>query len=290
MNLRPLAHRALKSSPIALLVVLGALAFSSGAAGAGGHEIEGVWSFKGGSVDITQLPNGTFQGTVTTETQFAECPHTVGEVMWTRMSEQPDGSFWGFHQWFRSECKLEPQFVGPTAWRVLHTSTGARYLKVCFSHPGTSQPKIAPDGAETEVNYGCYESSLISSLPTVSGEGSSGTTSGAKTITFGKTVVLPNTKVCVSQRSLKIKLNDPKYDPLEEVVVRINGKKVVTVKGIKRLKRGVTLKRLPSGTYKVSVVATTILRQHLYGSKTYRSCNGSSGKIKLARVETHRHT
>jgi hypothetical protein len=281
MNFRPFARRALKSFPPTLLAVAGTLAFSSGAAGAGGHEIEGVWSFKGGAVDITQLPNGNFQGTVTTETQFAECPHQVGEVMWTRISEQPDGSFWGFHQWFRSECKLEPQFVGPTAWRVLHESTGARYLKVCFNHPGTSQPKIAPDGAEAEVNYGCYNSSLIAPLPTVSGEGSSGTGAGAKTITFGKTVILPNAKVCVSHRSLKIKLKDPKYDPLEEIVVRVNGKKVATVKGVSRIKQGVTLKKLPSGTYKLTIVATTILKQNLLGSRTYRSCSGSSGKIQL---------
>ena len=70
------------------------------------------------------------------------------------------------------------------------------------------------------------------------------------------------------QASLKIKLNDPKYDPLTEVLVKINGKKVADVNGVKRLQKGITLKKLPSGTYKVSVVATTVLNQHLSGSKT----------------------
>src|ERR1700728_3933547 len=96
MNIRPLARRALKSSPVVLLAVL---AFS-GSAGAATNEIEGVWSFEHGSVAIQPQPNGTFTGTVATETQFAECPHLVGEEMWTGMTQQPDGSFWGFHKWF----------------------------------------------------------------------------------------------------------------------------------------------------------------------------------------------
>ncbi len=99
-------------SPIVLLAVL---AFS-GSAGAATNEIEGVWSFNGGSVAIQPCARQqTFQGTVVTETKFAECPHTAGEVMWTNMKEQPDGSFWGFHQWFRAGCKTGIAFVGPTA-------------------------------------------------------------------------------------------------------------------------------------------------------------------------------
>jgi hypothetical protein len=70
------------------------------------------------------------------------------------------------------------------------------------------------------------------------------------------------------QASLKIKLNDPKYDPPKQVLVKINGKQVALVKGIKRLQKSITLKKLPSGTYKISVVATTVLKQHLSGSQT----------------------
>jgi hypothetical protein len=47
-----------------------------------------------------------------------------------------------------------------------------------------------------------------------------------------------------------------------------NGKNVADVKGVKRLKKGITLKKLPNGTYKISVVATTVLDQHLAGSQT----------------------
>ncbi len=266
MNIPSLAQRALTSLALALL---GVLALGAGPAGATTNEIEGVWSFNGGSVAIAPLPNGTYQGTVETPTTFDECTHVAEEVMWTEMTEQPDGSFWGFHQWFNGtshECNRETP-LGPTAWRVLHEPSGARYLKVCFSRPNTTQPKIAPDGAETEATFGCVKSALIASLPV---------------LTITNTVVLPPaTKECTRQTSLTLKLHDPKYDALKEVLVRVNGKKVVDVKGVKRIKKGVTIKNLPTGTYKVSVVATTILKQHVTGSQTYESCTKGSGNIKL---------
>jgi hypothetical protein len=245
-----------------------------------------VWSFNGGAVGIQGLSNGTFQGTVVTPTTFASCPHPAGEVMWTHLQPQTDGSYWGLHQWFHgSKCEVEP-VQGLTAWRVLHTVAGAPYLKVCFNTPGgTSQPTIAADGKEANVTYGCVESTPLGPLPTVSGPSSP----GAGSVTFDKAVTLPQTTACVSQTSLKIKLNDPKYDPLKEVVVKINGKKVADVKSIKSIKKGVTLKKLPSGTYKISVLAITVLNQHLSGSKTYRSCAKGSGKIKLHRVKAHHH-
>jgi hypothetical protein len=274
--------RSLKSTILAIAVVL-TLGVSSAAAT---NEIEGTWSFNGGGVAIQPLSNGTFQGTVVAETSFAECPHTVGEVMWTGMTPQADGSLSGFHQWFHSECKLESSFVGPTAWRVLHTADGVR-LKVCFSHPGDSQPTIAADGTSASATYGCSESSPLAPLSKVEGDGTGNGGSGSGSITFSKTVVLPPATACVSQTSLKIKLKDPKYDPLKEVVVKIAGKKVADVKGVKILKKGVTLKKLPSGTYKVAVVATTVLNQRLTGTKTYKACTKGSGKIGLKGSKKH---
>jgi hypothetical protein len=282
MNIRPLARRALTSSPIVLLAVLAL----GGSAAAATNAVEGVWSFNGGSVAVQPQSDGTFTGTVVTETKFNECAHPAGEVMWTGMTQQPDGSFLGLHQWFIKHlgggCEPDPRGLGPTAWRVLSTSTGAHFLKVCFSHPGTSQPKIAPSGSDTEATFGCYDSALIEPLPTVSGGGS-----GA--ITFAKTVVLPNAKACVSQTSLKVVLRGPKYDPLKEVVVKIGAKKVADVKGVKRLKQGITLKTLPGGTYKISVLATTVLNQHLSGSQSYKSCTNGAAKIKLHGRKPHRH-
>ena len=48
-------------------------------------------------------------------------------------------------------------------------------------------------------------------------------------------------------------------------------------------------RRCPTGTYKVSVVATTVLNQHLSGSRTYKSCTLCSGTIGLKRVKKHHH-
>jgi hypothetical protein len=304
MDVRSLLRRPLLCALLAL-VVLPALGTSAIAAGT--SEIEEVWSFSGGAVAIQALADGTFQGTVVTPTRFAECEHPAGQVMWTDMQPQTDGSFWGLHQWYQGSgttCQEIP-VLGHTAWRVLATPSGAHVLKVCFNNPGDeTQPTIAPNGKEENVTYGCRESSPLAPLPTVSEEGpakgsgegsgngggangSSGDGTGAGVITFSQTVVLPNAKACVSQASLKIKLRDPKYDPLAEVLVKINRKKVADVKGVKNLKKGITLKKLPTGTYKISVVATTVLKQRLTGSQTYKSCIKGSGKIKLKRVKGH---
>jgi hypothetical protein len=268
------------SSPIVLLAIL---AFSGPVAAATPNSIEGVWSFNGGAVEIQPLSDGTFQGTVVKPTKFVNCSHPEGQIMWTNMHPQADGSFAGLHQWYHSNCEVNP-VLGYTVWRVLESSSGARVLKVCFNNPGgTIQPTIAADGKEANVTYGCQESSPLAPPQKVEGEGTGkgGSGSGSGVITFNQTVGLPNAKACVSQTSLKIALKDPKYDPLKEVVVKLNGKKVADVKGVKRIKKGITLTKLPSGTYKISVVATTVLNQRLTGSQTYKSCTKGSGKIKL---------
>jgi len=284
MHVRLLRRRSLKSSVVALVALI-VLMVGGTTALAATADIEGVWSFKGGAIAIQSLSDGTFQGTVVTPTTFVECPHPAGEVLWTNLRRQSDGSYWGFHQWFKGpKCEVVPE-LGLTAWRVLVNGAGARFVRVCFSDPGSkSQPTIAPDGSSAGATFagfphGCTDSALISPLPTVSSNEGSG--NGPGQITFHNTVVLPNAKACVSQTSLKIKLHHPKYDPLKEVVVRIKGKKVADVKGVKRLKKGVTLKKLPSGTYKISVLAITVLNQRLFGSRTYHSCTKSSGIIKL---------
>ena len=276
MNIRLLARRALKSSPIALVAVL---AFSGTAAAT--NAIEGVWSFNGGAVAVQAQPDGTFQGTVVIPTTFAHCQHPAEQVMWTNMQPQADGSFWGLHLWYHGAQCEEEQVRGHTAWRVLTSSSGERTLKVCFNNPGgETQPTIAPNGTEANVTFGCEESSPLAALTETEVPGGKGNP-GPGVVTFSKTVVLPPAVGCVSQTSLKIALKDPKYDPLSEVVVKLNGKKVADVKGIKKLKKGITLKKLPTGTYKIGVVATTVLKQHLTGSQTYKSCTKGSGKIKL---------
>ena len=85
------------------------LAIGVGSASAS-SDIEGVWAFNGGQIAIQPLSNGTFVGTVVSETAFAECPHPVGQQIWTAITKQSDGSYWGLHQWYfeKSGCAVNP--------------------------------------------------------------------------------------------------------------------------------------------------------------------------------------
>lgn len=261
---------------LALPAVLAILAFAaSGASASGSADIEGVWSFNGGAVGIQGLSDGSFQGTVVSPTVFATCEHPVGQVMWTGMRARPDGSYWGLHQWFHgTRCEVNPD-LGRTAWRVLPIAGGSRVLIVCFSKPGDeSQPTIAADGSVADATYGCTQSSPLAALP--NSEGSS------EKVSFDSLVVVPSASSCRS--SLKLKLRNPKYDPLKEVLVRVNGEKVATVHGSANLHRKIVLSDLPEGKYKVRVVAITVLGQRFTRSRYYSGCKSSLGT-----VGAHRH-
>jgi hypothetical protein len=264
------------------------LSVGTGSAGAS-TEIERVWSFKGGEVAIKTL-EGKLEGVVVTPTTFDECPHQAGEVMWTHMALQPNGSYWGLHQWlFEKTCAPNPE-PGPTAWRVLQKPEGSRYLLVCFSEPGKAQPTIEPTGTYANSTFGCEESAPTAPLPVVGRDGSGSATAGngAELITFRKTVVLPKASLCVRGGSLKLKLHDPRRDPLKEVLVRVRGRRVADVRGVARLRRGVVLKGLPAGTYTLQVTATTVLDQRLSGRRTYHSCGQGSSTVPLHEPRHHR--
>jgi len=273
------------------LAISAALLLSAGVAGANAATpIEGVWSFNGGAVDIVGQPNGTLIGMVTVPTKFALCVHPANEQMWIEMRPQADGSYWGFHRWYFEPpaCLPNPTY-GPTAWRILQNPKGESFLRVCFSAPGSnSQPTIAPDGSSAHVNYGCVDSAAIAPLPVIApNEGAPGGPPGQ--IGFDQSVKLPSAKPCVKSRTLKITLRDPKYDPLKEVVIRVNGKKVADVRGTKKLRKAIVLKHLPNGSYTVKVLAITVLNQRLSGSRKYKSCTKGSGKIKLNSPKVKQH-
>jgi hypothetical protein len=281
--------------PIATIaIVLAALSAGTASAGAGtasagaNAEIERVWSFNGGEVAISSL-SGKLVGIVVTPTKFAECAHKAGEEMWTGLTLQPNGSYWGLHQWlYQGSCAANPE-RGPTAWRVLQRPGGSRYLLVCFSEPGKSQPTIEPSGVTATWTFGCVESAPTAPLPVVANGGSG--KSNAEEISFRKTVVLPSASLCVKRGSLKLKLRDPKRDPLKQVVIRIGAKRVVDVRGVARLKKGVLLRNLPTGTYTIKIVATTVLDQRLSGHRTYHSCGKGSSqeRVSLGHPKRRRH-
>lgn len=230
--------------------------------------IEGIWSFNGGKVGIQAQPGGTFVGTVVAPTKFAQCTHPVGEQMWTDMRRQPDESYWGLHQWFfATEACIANPVLGSTAWRVLRTSDGSRFLRACFSEPGSgSQPTIAPDGTSAGATYGCVDSAHIAPLPTV------------KPAQFEKYVTLPSSKGCLSRSKLRIQVRDPKSDPFTKIHITLESGKVR--RRAKLHRHGATttatlnLRHLPTLTFTVSIRLTTALGNHLSRKRTYRLCAG----------------
>ena len=230
--------------------------------------IEAVWAFNGGEVAIVHQDDGSYAGIVEAPTTFARCPHAVGERMWTEMRPQPDGSYWGLHQWFfeTEACQPNPT-LGPAAWRVVTDAGGTRSLLVCFSNPGTSQPRIPAAGTNEAVTYGCYESARLAGVPT-----GSTPSSRSGVADFRKTVGLPGNRVCLSRRAFRIHLHSPRFDPIAEVVVRIRGRRVAVDRRGTRFSSEISLRGLPRGAFTVSVHITTVLGHHLSGRRTYHTC------------------
>jgi hypothetical protein len=278
----PSLHQCIRRT-FALLGGVGMLALSAGASSAAATVgIERVWSFNGGAVDVVGQANGTLIGVVSSPTTFAKCIHPTQEQMWIEMTRQADGSYRGLHRWyFEPTCAPNPVY-GPTAWRVLEAK-GRAFLRVCFSAPGSdAQPTIAADGSHADATYGCVDSSAIAPLPPAPPHEGAGAP-------FKKAVVLPPASaVCGRRSSLKIFLRDPKFDPLERVIVWVNGRKAVEVHGAKGPRYSVVLRHLPSGAYRIRVLAITILKHRLAGSRLYGRCGRAGGRIGL-RKDKHRH-
>jgi hypothetical protein len=247
-----------------------AAAFAAGSASADAP-IEGVWSFNGGKVAIKEQANGSFLGTVVSPTKFAQCTHPVGEEMWTQLTPQADGSYWGLHQWFfeTEECVPNP-VLGPTAWRVLQKGQ-ARLLRVCFSAPGSNaQPTIGVDGSAANVTFECVDSARISALP------------DASTDKATKYLTLPRQSGCFGRKRLRIRIRDPRNDPLAKVVVVLSSG---SIRRQGKLKRGsghtvatLNLDGLSKPSFTVTIRLTTVLGHHLSAKRKYRLCNKKTPK------------
>jgi len=227
-------------------------------------DIEAVWSFNGGQVAVQAQEDGSFSGTVIRPTRFAECVHPSGELMWAGVRLQPDGSYWGGHQFFRRET-CESTGRGQAAYRVMLREGGERFLRVCFAPPETPdvQPTIAPDGSSANATSGCSDSDLVSELP-------SGT---PKVQEIAK---LPSNKRCRSRRAFTIRLKEPQGDALRSAKVFVNGKRAAVRKG-ERVTAKVDLRGLPRGRYTVRIAARTVLGRTIKGKRRYRTCAGKHG-------------
>jgi hypothetical protein len=224
--------------------------------------IEGVWSFNGGEIAVQRAAGNGYTGTVVRETKFAECTHPVGQEIWKELMPQPDGSFWGFHEWYVQQdhkCLTEPSYVGPTAWRVVNSTAGTRFLEVCFSAPGEPQPTISASGATADASYGCSQSALLASL-------SSGTAS------FNALVTAPRARVCLSRRRLVIHVRDPKNDAFKSMSITIGGRHLHETRQGRYILATINLKGLPKGAFILHISGVTVQGRHLTGSRTYHTC------------------
>ena len=220
--------------------------------------IERVWSFNGGEVAIRAQPGGGFLGTVVAPTRFATCTHPIGEAMWTSIEPRPDGSYWGFHRWLIESipCAPQPQ-LGPAAWRVM-SGAGGSYLLVCLGSLGGAQPMIAPNGTSTNVGFGCLRSAEIAPVDVVA--------------SFQSAVSLPDSRRCVSRRDFRIHLHQSRYDPFQEVVVRLAHRRLRVHRQGNVFAARIDLRGLPRGTFTVRIRVTTVLGHQISGSRRFHTC------------------
>ncbi len=251
----------------ALMLACACFAAASASAGASASSgIEGVWSFNGGQIAIQPEGNGKYEGVVVQPTTFATCTHPAGQKIWKEMTLQADGSYWGYHQWYKTESCVENPVLGPTAWRVVSESSGSRYLRVCLSSPGTAQPKIPVGSQGIGASYGCQSSSLTAPLSS-SGVGS-----------FKSVVSLPSSNKCLSARKFQIHIHNAKYDPFKSVSVTLRGRKVKVVKKGQTYIATINLKGLPRGAFTIRIKALTFRGNRVVGSRTYHTCAAKPSK------------
>lgn len=239
------------------MVVALAVAAASAAADS---PLEGVWSFNGGRVAIQPDGDGTLTGIVISPTKFAECQHEVGERMWTDITPQPDGSYWGLHQWFYAEsgCKPNPT-PGASAWRVFASGSG-KILQACLSEPGEPQPTIPPEG---ELPGGphtrCFTSALVSGLPVATAS-----------------EFLSGPDACVAGNLLRIRIRNPRGNPLAQITVVVKGGGIRKTFRLKPHPKSfiAVLKLAPitAPTVRATVRLTTVLGAHLRHRHVYRRC------------------
>lgn len=243
-----------------------ALTLLAAAPAAAQEPIESIWSFGGGQVAVDRQSDGSFTGTIIRPTTLSACTHENGEQMWTGIRAQPDGQYFGLHQYFRqSDCSFIEK--GMTALRVLQKPSGETFLRVCFDDPEQDpdqQPTIAQDGSNATTDDQCLDSDLIAPLP-------------ATPPKLNDIVTLPKeTKGCASRRKFPIRLKEPPGDALKSAKVTLNGKSLKVTRVDGRLTSSVDLRGLKRGRYTVKIVAVTYRGRTIQGSRRYRTC----GKVR----------
>jgi hypothetical protein len=241
----------------ACAVAVGAVAVALAAPAQAADQIEGSWLFESGQVLVEATGPGTFKGTVVKPTRFTACTHPIGQVMW--QMNGAGASYTGTHIWYTSDCGENPG--GQSVWQITSTDPANYTLRFCTVTPGGGAPTFDPPGDPTGTPTGdtrCHDLKRI--LPPQPAP------------TFKSVVSLPKaSRKCRSRRNFRIRLREPKADPLVRAAVTVNGKRVRVVQGT-RLTAPVDLRNLPKGRYTVKIVAKTASGRVVQGTRRYRTC------------------
>ena len=258
-----MTHLALRGALCALALTLLAAA---PAAAQSPDPIEAIWEFNGGQVAVERQADGSFVGTIVRPTQLSECTHPNGERMWIDVIRQPDGQYFGRHQYFRTAgCELIER--GMIALRVLQNPEGQTFLRVCFDNPEQDpdeQPTIAPDGSNANTQDGCRDSNLVAPIPQ-SPPKLADVVSGLPKQTRG----------CASRRRFPIRLKEPVGDAIAATPkprVTRNGKQIPVVFRAGRWRSVIDLRGLPRGRHTFKITARTVRGRTITGSRKYRTC------------------
>jgi hypothetical protein len=259
-------HLPLRAALLALALTLAAAA----PAAAQSDPIEAVWEFGGGQVAVERQADGSFIGTIIRPTTLSTCTHQNGEQMWIEIRSQPDGQYFGRHQYFRtSDCTFIER--GMIALRVLQNPQGQTFLRVCFDDPERSpneQPNIAPDGTNTATDDDCRDSTLVAPL--------SKEPPKLADVVAG---LPPQRRGCASRRRFPIRLKEPPGDAIAATPkpkVTRNGKSIPVRFTGGRWRSVIDLRGLPRGRYTFKITARTVRGKTITGSRRYRTC----GKVR----------
>jgi hypothetical protein len=244
-------QRTVRGLAVAGAIVVGMVMWAGVAQAA--EPIEGSWLFESGEVLVEATAVGALKGTVVKPTRFTACTHPAGQVMW--LIRGSGASYTGTHAWYHSDCSEDPG--GLSTWTITSTDPANFTLRFCTITPHAGPPTFDPSGNPTGSTR-CHALKRI--LPP------------QPTPTFSSVVSLPNaTGKCRSRRTLRIRLREPKADPLRRATVHVNGRRVKVVVGA-RLTAPVDLRGLPKGRYAVKIAARTASGRLIQGNRRYRTC------------------
>ncbi|HEX2084228.1 MAG TPA: hypothetical protein VHF89_00975 [Solirubrobacteraceae bacterium] len=99
----------------------------------------------------------------------------------------------------------------------------------------------------------------------------------------GGVVSAPSNRVCRSRRNFKIRLRNPPGTTIVAAVVRVNGRRVRTVRNV-RVTARVDLRGLPRGRYTVSITILLDDGRTIRGKRKYRTCGKKRRRGRVPKV------